>query len=281
MLRIKNHQISGSLGRSILLDVYWSSSGSSKPLIIFVHGFKGFKDWGAWGLMADQWARSGYVVLCFNFSHNGTRPDAPLDFVDLEAFGRNSYTMELDDLGMVIDYVNSTDLLAASGCDLSEIYLVGHSRGGGIVLLKASQDRRISKVVSLAGVADFGSRFPKGSDLEQWRAEGVYYIYNGRTKQQMPRYYQIYEDFEASKERLDISAAVRKLEIPMLLIHGMEDQVVSAEESQRLSELNTRSQLELIQGAGHTFGSSHPWAIADLPTHLRIATDRMMRFFQT
>ena len=55
----------------------------------------------------------------------------------------------------------------------SNITLVGHSRGGGIVTLKAAEDSRVKNLVSLAGVSDFKSRFPKGSDLEAWKSSGV------------------------------------------------------------------------------------------------------------
>ena len=35
--------------------------------------------------------------------------DQPIDFPDLEAFGNNNYTKELDDLRSVIDWVENFD----------------------------------------------------------------------------------------------------------------------------------------------------------------------------
>ena len=44
---------------------------NSAPCIILVHGFKGFKDWGSFPYAAKYFAKEGYFVLTFNFSHNG------------------------------------------------------------------------------------------------------------------------------------------------------------------------------------------------------------------
>ncbi len=53
-------------------------------------------------MIAGQFVRAGFAFLKFNFSHNGTTPDHPQDFVDLEAFGNNNYTKQLFDLGKVL-----------------------------------------------------------------------------------------------------------------------------------------------------------------------------------
>ena len=44
--------------KSILLDTFYSKSKTSQPIVIFCHGYKGFKDWGAWNLMAERIAKS-------------------------------------------------------------------------------------------------------------------------------------------------------------------------------------------------------------------------------
>jgi len=35
--------------REFLADVIFPDSEEKLPLVIFVHGYKGYKDWGAWG----------------------------------------------------------------------------------------------------------------------------------------------------------------------------------------------------------------------------------------
>ena len=63
----------------------------SKNLVVFCHGFKGFKDWGPFNTMAKSFANENFFFLKFNFSHNGTSVDDPCNFIDLESFGNNNF----------------------------------------------------------------------------------------------------------------------------------------------------------------------------------------------
>tara|TARA_B110000967_G_C18836657_1_gene537108 strand:+ start:684 stop:1535 length:852 start_codon:yes stop_codon:yes gene_type:complete len=264
----KNKVIKGAHSRPLVLDVSYNTVINQAPLIVFCHGYKGFKDWGAWSLLAKAFATSGVAVLKFNFSHNGGTVEQPIDFSDLEAFGHNNYTKELDDLDSVLNWVETT-YVNHPHIDASNISLVGHSRGGGIVTLKAAEDRRVKKLVSLASVSDFKSRFPKGSDLETWKSEGVRFVTNGRTKQQMPHYYQFYENFMENESRLTIRTAAEKLALPHLIIHGDLDTTVNLEEALKLHAWHPKSQLIVLKGANHVFGSSHPWVSNELSSYLQ------------
>ena len=269
--------IKGSHHLPILLDVFYNKNVTDAPLIIFCHGYKGFKDWGAWNLLAKAFADSGVAVLKFNFSHNGGTVEQPIDFPDLEAFGHNNYTKELDDLNQVLDWVE-TAYAKHSNIDASNITLVGHSRGGGIVTLKAAEDSRVKNLVSLAGVSDFKSRFPKGLDLDTWKSTGVRFVMNGRTKQQMPHYYQFYENFIANTPRLSIQAAAKNLNLPHLIIHGDADTSVDLKEALELHQWHPESQLIVLEGANHVFGSHHPWAFMDLPPCLQQIHSKINHF---
>ena len=217
--------IQGKHQKPILIDYRYLPNKVQKPIIIFCHGYKGFKDWEAWNLMANAFAEAGYCFIKFNFSHNGGTMKQPIDFPDLEAFGHNNYTKELDDLELVIDWVYDNNLLQTEA-DIKNITLLGHSRGGGIVSIKAEEDSRIKKLISLAGVCDYKVRFPNGEAFKSWEKTGVYYVENGRTKQQMPHYFQFFEDFVKNEEPLTIERAVSNLKIPHLIIHGNGDTCV-------------------------------------------------------
>ena len=275
----KNIIIEGKHNKPILVDVFYTEDNSPKPIVIFCHGYKGFKDWGAWDLMANAFAEAGFCFIKFNFSHNGGTVEQPIDFPDLDAFGKNNYTKELDDLETVIDWCFNNDPIKPIG-DLENIGLIGHSRGGGIVTIKAEEDSRIQKVVSLAGVCDFGKRTATIGDLEQWKTEGVKYVLNGRTKQQMPHYYQFYEDFIANKERLNIKRAVSHLKIPYLIVHGNADTSVLIDEAYQLHKWNNNSELHIVEGANHVFGAHHPWLEKKMPTLLLTATYKIINFLK-
>ena len=255
---IKNIRINGKHNKPILTDLFFKESNQLKPILIFCHGYKGFKDWGAWNLMAETFANAGFFFVKFNFSHNGGTAEQPIDFPDLEAFGNNNYSKELDDLGNVIDWVSENSDIK-SEIDLNEIYLIGHSRGAGIVLLKSDEDSRVKKVISLAGVSDYKRRFPKNEKLQEWEEKKVYFVKNGRTHQEMPHFYQFFRDFEKNEKRLNIKKATQNLEIPLLIIHGNNDTSVSINEAKNLHKWNSKSMFKIIENSNHVFGTSHPW----------------------
>ncbi len=261
--------------RDILADISYTESDTVKPLVIFCHGYKGYKDWGAWNLVAQEFVKAGYVFLKFNFSHNGGTIEQPIDFPDLKAFGNNTYTKELEDLHTVIDWslINHGFPIAAHNCTL-----IGHSRGGGIASIVAKEHRAVTKLVTWASVSDYQSRFPKGDKLQKWQEKGVYFVVNGRTKQEMPHFYSFYQDFMNNKQRLNIKGAVKWLNKPHLIIHGNSDEAVSLDEAFNLKKWNPQAELKIIEGANHTFGSYHPFLKGELPLFLKIAVSETLSF---
>ncbi|RZV60365.1 MAG: alpha/beta hydrolase, partial [Flavobacteriaceae bacterium] len=67
----KNLVLSKKAAKSIIFDAFYQKTGLGKPLVIFCHGYKGFKDWGAWDLVANAFMEAGCFFVKFNFSHNG------------------------------------------------------------------------------------------------------------------------------------------------------------------------------------------------------------------
>src|SRR5689334_8210318 len=107
MPAIKNILVPGAQGKPIVTDIFFERPGTPKPAIIYAHGFNGFKDWGAFDLLAAQASAAGFVFIKFNFAFNGTTPDEPEIFADLAAYADNNYTKELDDLATIIDWTVS------------------------------------------------------------------------------------------------------------------------------------------------------------------------------
>lgn len=270
--------VEGSAGKPISFDITLPDTDQPAPLVIFSHGFKGFKDWGHFNLVAQQFAKAGFVFLKHNFSHNGTTPEKPSDFADLEAFGNNNFSIEVDDLKIMIDH--SLKIKELQGRIIPEqVYLMGHSRGGGITLLAASEEPRVKKVITWASVSRFG-HFWDEEVVAQWKADGVMYIPNSRTKQQMPMYYQSYEDFYAHADRLDIPKATCSLEIPLLIVHAEDDPVVLADSARELKSYKPDSELFVLPEGGHTFGAKHPWDNEELPQPADQVIAKSIEFFK-
>ncbi|WP_430411108.1 alpha/beta hydrolase family protein [Kordia sp.] len=276
--KLKNNVLTREHEKDILVDYFFKKDNTQKPIVVFCHGYKGFKDWGAWDLVAETFAAAGYFFVKFNFSHNGGTMEQPIDFPDLKAFGENNYTKELIDLEDIILHLSKDDFHFRGECTLHNISLIGHSRGGGIATIKAEESSKISNVISWAGVSDYASRFPKGEKLDDWKNSGVYYVINGRTKQEMPHYYQFFEDFQANKTRLDIERATKNVKIPHLIIHGTTDPAVSVEEAKLVHQWSPNSKLYLIEHADHVFGARHPWEHATLPKDLQEVVQTTINF---
>ncbi len=278
MKLITNTLIPGSKDKPILLDVFYKETHAPKPVVIFVHGFKGFKDWGHFNLMAKTFAESGFVFIKFNFSYNGTTPEHPEEFVDLDAFGNNNYTIELDDLEKVMDWALS-DSSISKEINKEEVYLIGHSRGGGISVLKAGEDTRVKKIVTWASVSDFVNRNKKRT-VETWHEMGVVFTLNERTKQQMPLYLQFYESLQANRERLNILRAARHITVPFLIVHGTNDEAVDLKDAEELHKACKQSELLIVGDTGHTFDVKHPFEGLIFPENAAFVISKTIEFLK-
>ncbi|HEY1021258.1 MAG TPA: alpha/beta fold hydrolase [Flavisolibacter sp.] len=281
MTIVKNSTIEGADGRPILLDILYKSE-RQVPIVIYAHRFNGFKDWDHFDLIANQFAEAGFCFVKFNFSHGGTSPQHPEEFVDPEAYGHNNYSKELYDLQAVINWTLNDGNPHKKAIDAARLYLLGHSRGGGVVLLKAAEEPGIKAVATWASVSQ--SKTPWGAwppeRMEKWKKSGVEYYTNSRTKQQMPLYYQLYEDYRRNEKRLDIIAAAKRLTIPLLICHGTSDEAVPVANAYQLQEAAQNAELFLLP-SDHVFGRKHPWTAPHLPESTQAVVDRTIAFFQT
>ncbi|MCI0473835.1 MAG: alpha/beta hydrolase, partial [Ignavibacteria bacterium] len=192
---MQNIKIKNKSGDIINMDLrYPADSKNKKPLLVFCHGFKGFKDWGCFPYMMNRFSKSGFFAVSFNFSFNGTdnEKDNPVDFERLDLFAKNTFSKELDDLECVLDFLEESK--DKYNYDFAGLTLAGHSRGGGIAVLKAAEDKRIKNLVTLASVAEFG-RYGDET-MRMWREKGFIEVLNTRTKQKMRMNITLLEDIE-------------------------------------------------------------------------------------
>ncbi len=266
-------------GRSFRADARYIPNQQAKPLVIFVHGFKGFKDWGHFNLFADYFAQQEFVFIKLNLSHNGTTLDSE-DLTDMEAFGQNNFSIELDDLDTLINYIfNAPANLPAAELNLNKIYLIGHSRGGGLVILKAAAEERVQAVVGWAPISDLLMRWSE-EVLINWQKTGVHYIYNSRINQDMPLYYQLVEDFMANRERLDIPSVAARLNKPFLIIHAEDDETLPVNMAHELKANQPLAEVIILPEGGHTFGGKHPFPDTILPPFAQVVAERTVEFFK-
>lgn len=259
MTNKRSFVLTGSNEKEIIGDVTYSHI-QSNLVVLFVHGFKGFKDWGTHNIVADYFAENGINYIKFNFSHSGVTASNLNDVTDMELFASNTPSKELNDLGIVIKYVNETFPNA-------EITLIGHSRGGGISILEAAKNSTVKKLITWAAISSFDSLWKKEQEQE-WRANGKIEVYNARTKEYMPLNVELLEDINQNLEKLNIIEVAKNIVKPWLIIHGNDDVNVNIEVAKDFINNNSFSTFLEIDGANHVFGAGHPFKERSLPNQL-------------
>lgn len=265
-------------GDKMPADFRFVESDSKKPLVVFSHGFKGFKDWGCFPYMMDRLAEAGCFCVSFNFSYNGTgeEPKDQSEFTRLDLFAKNTFTRELDDLGSVIDFLASNR--ESYDYDFDSLALLGHSRGGGISILKAGEDERVKKLAVLSSV----NSFDRYSDVlkQKWKEAGFFEVLNSRTNQVMRMNYDLIDDLERNISRLNIQKAIESMNIPVLFVHGMQDITVDYSNGEDLYSRSNKSltSFKLIENTGHTFGAVHPYE--GTTKALEEVVDTLIKFFK-
>lgn len=240
------------------LSLFGGENFGDKPCVIYVHGFKGFKDWGFVPHTAAFLAQEGFSVITFNFSHNGIGPDGET-FTELDKFERNTFSLEVSELQEVIRKATRTDFFGAKAT--SGLGVLGHSRGGGIALLASHLQPEVQAVATWGSVSSF-DRVSK-EDKQTWKKQGYREVLNSRTGQVFRMGMAMFQDVEKhAKNSLNILKAVKNLERPLLILHGQSDETVPAFEAEQLNIFGNPAltDFRLIPQASHTFNSTHPFS---------------------
>ena len=267
--------VENARGDAVDCDVRFVADGESKPVIVFCHGFKGFKDWGPFPDWGRRLAKAGFVSVHMNFSYNGVHRDRPTEFTELEKFAENTFTRELDDLQAVLDAVEDGALPEAP-IDPESIGLMGHSRGGGTVILQAERDERVGALVTWSSVSTFVNRF-SDEQINDWERQGYTEIVNSRTGQVMRLNKGLYDDTMAHRDELDVRGAAERIDVPWLVVHARDDEAVDFRAAEILAGATDTAELMEASG-GHTFGGAHPFE-GPVPGTLEAVWDRTIDHF--
>jgi len=242
-------------GEKLNITTFGENPAGKTPTIIYVHGFKGFKDWGFVPYLAEFLSGRGLFVITFNFSHNGIGSDL-MEFTELEKFADNTLSREVRELSELINAYRN----GFFGQTKSSLGLLGHSRGGGVSLVATGLKDTIKAIVTWSSVATFARYNPEIE--KKWRTDGYYEILNQRTGQIMRLGLILLDDIKQNQNGLlSIEKAVKNSRQPLLIIHGEEDESVPVKEAQQLAAWSDphKSELLTIPGTGHTFGAKHPF----------------------
>lgn len=269
-------------GLPIRYDVYHPQEfdASKMPTILFLHGFKGFKDWGTFPLIGERLSEKGFAVVAVNFSLNGIGEN-PLWFDRLDLFARETFSQDLDDIGTVLEGIRE-GAITAGGHQLNtrDIGILGHSRGGQTAIAAAAEYPEIECLVTWSAVSDYLARWSDAMK-EDWETRGVTEIKNGRTGQTMLLEKVVYDDARDNSDRVIAINRVRELEMPTLFIHSKDDEAVPVSNANQLFEGcgSEIKELMLLENTGHTFDGKHPFEADEFPAALQKAFDATGNWF--
>lgn len=270
-ISISSGQISSTEGLPIRYDLYApiSRNGLSFPVIIFLHGFKGFKDWGPFPDVCEELTRAGFGVLAMNFSLNGIG-DRRTEFTELDLFERETFSQDLNDIETVITALQKGEISDKhASLNTDKIGLLGHSRGGHTAIAAAALFNPVQCLVTWSAVADYRERWTDQMKKD-WEEQGYTEIENSRTGQKMKVGKVVYEDSIDNAERVIAINQVKDLRIPTLFIHGRDDETVPHTDAEKLhiACAAKEKELRLVSNAGHTYETAHPFEEEEFPKPL-------------
>lgn len=258
------------------------AGSKAKPLVIIAHGFKGFRNYSFIPIAAQAFAQSEMIALRFCFSHNGMM-DGRWLVQDEAGFASNTISREVEDtLDVVNAFIVNESFSSARRTWDGRIFLVGHSRGGGVVQIAGkelleSDSLDLQKVVGWNSIA----RFSRWTDRmrESWIHTGYLEITNQRTGQLLRMNKEYLIDLEQNSDRFSISQAANILADRLLLIHSEQDLTVPVSEVSSLYDQTDQSgSLVIIPNTTHTFGMAHP--VDRYTAGLQAAIDTTLEWFR-
>ncbi len=200
--------------------------------VILCHGMESSKEGLKSVRMAENLAAAGCDVLRFDFSYVG---ESEGEFLDLTVSG------EVEDLAGAWQFARQR----VAG----PLGIVGSSLGGTVALLFAAQEADVAALATIAAVAVPGrlARRLSAEERLQWQRDGVYPVYG------VPLRYGFLEDVEA----LDVLAAVRRIQCPLLVTHGTDDEIVPCADGDAIAEaVPSKAALLRYAGADHRFSDA-------------------------
>ncbi len=270
-----NFSVTTESGDRIDLDLYSRDPEKPLPVVVVVHGFKGFKDWGFFPVTGEYFSDHGYHAVVFNFSHNGITPGNDI-FNELDKFARNTLSLEKRELKEIIARVNLGEFCNLGG----ELFIIGHSRGGGVALLAASGEANVSAIAVWSSISYVDRYTERQKKLVS--EQGFLEIPNSRTGQMMRMNHSFFDDLDANGgDGLSIEKALQNIYCPILTVHGEIDGTVPVREAFAINELckNQASEVFIVTKADHTFKMVHP--ATELTAQFKQVLEKTQSFFSS
>lgn len=227
------------------------------PLVLLLCGHNGFYHFAFFPTIQQRLIENGFSSIAFNYSHCGISGHGDF-FDDLERYETNCRRLEIED--SVFLFSQRDELLTASP---SGTFLLGHSMGGFNSGFLADQllssGNVLNGLIFLNALKTLDVR--SAETMEEWKANGVYFRPNGRTKQDLPQGKAFLEETLQSHDKWNLERTMGHLTLPILVVHGSADEAVPFEHGLNLfswiEDNNERNTFVAIENGTHTLNTSH------------------------
>lgn len=235
------------------------SCGPDSPLVLMACGHNGFYHFGMFPTIQARFAEKGISSIAFNYTHCGISDDGDY-FDDLESYKNNCRRLEVEDLVFMAKQLSENNLFHQP----KQLFLFGHSMGGFSAMFASKAIRetgiKIDGIILLNSLRTLDVRTPE--IMEEWKANGVYFRPNMRTKQELPQGPEFLSETLASDSTWNMQTVVENLDIPCFVAHAVDDEAVPFEHGRTIFSWvyknNSRNAFLPIPNAGHTLNTTHP-----------------------
>lgn len=227
----------GDIEISATLSMPAHQPGEKVSCVVMMHGTGSNREeaGGGYALLAPALAEAGIASLRFDFPGSGDSTASYQLYTNAEA---------VKEAGVCFDW-----LASLADIDKKRVGVMGWSQGGTDALLAAARDKRFASVATWAGSLDL-STMVTDKMREEAAAKG-YAVMEFEWRDSL----ELSQNWIEQVDRDDVLAEAAGIRVPVLMIHGSDDNVVPPSDGRRVVEAakNPLNEWYIIDGADHTF----------------------------
>ncbi|KAL6974544.1 hypothetical protein U1Q18_028730 [Sarracenia purpurea var. burkii] len=214
----------------------------SVEIVILCHGFRSSKENDTMVNLAVALEKEGITAFRFDFSGNGESEGS---------FQFGGYWREVEDLRAIIQHFNGASRVTSA--------ILGHSKGGSVVLLYASKYHDIGTVVNVSGRYNLerGIEERLGKDFFERIKEDGYLDVKSSTGQV---YFRVTKESLMDRLNTNMHEACLKIDkkTRVLTVHGTMDEIIPLEDAFEFAKIIPNHKVQTIEGANHNYTSHQP-----------------------
>ncbi|KAK3210471.1 hypothetical protein Dsin_015177 [Dipteronia sinensis] len=209
----------------------------STEIVILCHGFRSTKEDTTMVNLTVALENEGISAFRFDFAGNGESEGS---------FSYANYWREVDDLHAVIQHFHGANRVISA--------ILGHSKGGGVVLLYASKYHDVRMVVNVSGRYDMkggmGERLGKDF-MEKIKQDGFVDIKNTAGTVE----YRVTEESLTDRLNTNMHEACLQIdkECRVLTVHGSSDKIIPVLDAIEFDKIIPNHKLHIVDGANHGY----------------------------